>query len=77
MRHIFIIILFASCSKEDFLEDTEDKTRYVQSVDGEHKFMVKSDTLVVGDTIRYDFDGAAYQLFTGKNISIVNKVHYH
>jgi hypothetical protein len=52
------------------------KTRYVRSIDGEHEFNIKSDTLVIGDTIRYEYDGVAYQLFSGENISIITKVIY-
>ena len=66
----------ASCTKEDFSDVPKEKTRYVRSQDGEHTFNVKSDTLVIGDTIRYDFDGVAYQLFSGDNVSIVNKIMY-
>lgn len=77
MRYILALILLSSCTKETFIDDTDKvKTRYVRSVDGEHEFNVKNDTLIVGDTIMYEYDGVAYQLFSGENISVVTKVIY-
>lgn len=76
MRYIFILILFASCTKEEFTQEDFQKTRIAIAEDGDHMFNIKSDTLQRGDTIMYEFDGASYQLFQGNSIAIVTKIQY-